>query len=199
MEKILSEEELDTLRKIKGEVRGLSMKGHAIFILENQGEGGLMKVEEEIRKLGYDFSYSKIKKMQFYPLSLYCVELLTIQRVFKYDNGTFKDIGEFNTKNSLLVRLFMKYFVSLESMAKQASIFWNKYFTVGEMKVPEYDEEKRRVVLRLKGLVATPLFCEVTRGFASGMCQMIVGQKGKCEERKCMHRGDDCHEFLFTW
>jgi len=199
MERLISKEELDEIKEIKGKVRGLSMLGHAKFLLKEEGESGLRRIEQEIQKLGYDFHYNQIKKLKFYPLSLYCAELLAIQRIFNYGNGKFKTIGEFNSKNSIIVRLFMKYFVSLGSMVKQMPRFWQKYFTVGQMTVPEYNEKERFVIARLDNLKATPLFCEVTRGFSSGMCQMIVGAKGSCEEIKCMHRGDECHEYLFKW
>ncbi|MBD3208433.1 MAG: hypothetical protein GF370_03190 [Candidatus Nealsonbacteria bacterium] len=199
MEKTISKEELDEIKAVKGKVRGLSMLGHAKFLLKEEGETSLEMVEGEMQKLGYDFHYDRIKKLKFYPLSLYCTELLVIQRIFDYDNEKFKTIGEFNSKNSIIVRLFMKYFVSLGSMAKQMPRFWQKYFTVGQMTVPDYNEKERFVVARLDSLKATPLFCEVARGFSSGMCQMITGTKGSCEEMRCVHRGDDCHEYLFKW
>jgi len=93
----------------------------------------------------------------------------------------------------------MKYFVSLSSMASQASVFWRKYFTVGDIKVPEHSEEKGYVIISLENLEGTPLLCEVIRGFFSGMCQMIVGKKGTCEEVKHPLKDELYHEFLFKW
>jgi hypothetical protein len=175
------------------------MKGHAKFIMKEKGKEGVERVEKELQKMGYDFDYDKLKKLKFYPLNLYCTELLVIKKIFNYNNEKFKEIGEFNCKTSLLVRLFMKYFVSLARMAEQAPLFWGKYFTVGNTKVTECREKEKRVILRIEDFHTTPLLCEVARGFFSGLCQMIVGREGECKEIKCTHRGDDCHEFLFEW
>jgi hypothetical protein len=137
MEPIISKKEKMELQEIKGQVRGLSMKGHAKFLLKEEGENSFKKVEREMQKLGYKFKYDKIKKLKFYPLNLYCTELLVIKRIFNYKNEKFKEIGGFNCKTSLLVRLFIKYFASLGKMARQTPIFWRKYFTVGDTKVSE--------------------------------------------------------------
>lgn len=198
MEKI-NQEELKKIKELKGEVRGLSMKGHARFLLKEEGRKSLERVESEMKKLGYQFSYNNIKKLKFYPLSLYCTELLVIKKLFHYENELFKEIGEFNSKNSLIVKLFMKHFVSLGRMAKYISDFWRKYFSVGEMSVPEYDKNKKYVIIRIEDFNSTPLLCEITRGFSAGMTQMIVGQSGTCKETKCSCRGDDYHEFIFNW
>jgi len=78
MEEKISKKEQQELQEIKGQVRGLSLKGHARFLLKEEGGDSLERVEKEMQKLGYDFDYDKIKKLDFYPLSLYCTELLVI-------------------------------------------------------------------------------------------------------------------------
>lgn len=199
MEKIISKRELEELEKIKGEVRGLSMKGHAKFVLKEEGRDALQKTEKEMQKLGYDFKYDNIKKLKFYPLSLYCIEALVIKRLFNYDNEKFTEIGEFNTRISLIVKLFMKYFISVERMAKETPKMWRKYFTVGNIELTEYDEKKRYMVLKVEDFHSIPLLCYVIKGFFPGVAQMVVGSKGTCEETKCSFRGDPYEEFVFKW
>ena len=91
MEQIISKEEFDKFIKIEGQIRGVAFKTEEKFILKEEGEKGLKKLEEEMEKVGY--SYSRIKTMNFYPLGLQAISLLIIKRLFAYDNEKFQELG----------------------------------------------------------------------------------------------------------
>jgi len=199
MQTLISPKELQELKKIPGQIRGVGMKTHSRFILKEQGEGSLEKIEEEMKALGYSFKYKDVKVLEFYPLNFYCTLLLAIKRIFNYEDEKFCEIGEFNARMSLIIKLFMKNFVSVKKMAEVTPKVWRKYFSIGNIELTSYDEKEKYIYLRLDDFHATPLLCQVVRGFFKGVAQMVVGTKGECREVKCSFKGNNYDEFLFKW
>jgi hypothetical protein len=199
MEQIISKEEFDELINIKGEARGVAYKNIAKFILKEEGEEGLKKLEDTITSLGYPIEYKKLETMSFYPLGLLGITFLSIKRLFNYDNRKLQEIGSFQAKISLIMRLFMRYFVSLERIRKEVPKMWRNYFTVGELKVVEIDKNKRHVVIRLENFRLHPTHCQDLIGYFSTVLQMVVKAKTTGEETKCIHKGAEYHEFLLKW
>jgi hypothetical protein len=200
MEEIISKKEFDELMKLEGEAKGVPFKTEANFILKREGGQGLKKLEDTMAKLGYPIKYRKMRSMNLYPLGLLAVNLLAIKRLFNYDNKKFQEMGSVEAKtSSLIIRLFMKYFVSIERAAKEISKMWRKHYTTGDLKIIEYDKKKKYAILRLKDFRCSSLFCQDLIGYFPSVLQMIIGSKVNCEEVKCIHRGDEYHEFLLKW
>jgi len=197
MEQIITKEEIKEFLKLKGEIRGIGFKTEAKFILEEEGEEGLKKLEDQMAKLGYP--YNEIKTMDFYPVGLLAVALVVIKRLFNYDDKKFQEMGKFEAKSSLIIRLFMKYFVSLERVAKEAPKMWRKYYTIGDLKVPEVNQEKRYIIIRIENFSLHPILCQVLIGYFLSIVKMVLKSEVVCEEAKCVFRGDECHEFLMRW
>ena len=93
----------------------------------------------------------------------------------------------------------MKYFVSLEKIAKEAPKMWRRYHTVGDPKVVEFSEEKRYGILRVENFNLVPSYCQMVIGYLSSLIQIVVKASVTCKETKCTFRGDDYHEFLLKW
>ena len=200
MEEIISKKELEELKKIKGEVRGIVIRTYGEFILKEEGEEGLKKLEEEMARTGYPIKYKKIKVTSFFPLALQAINLTIIKKLFGYDEKKFQEMGRFESKaDTMIIRFFMKYFVSLEIATKAVSKMWKTYFTVGDIKTVEFDKEKKYIILRLENFYHTPIICENLKGYFQGLTKMIVKEETTCKETKCIHRGDNYHEFLLTW
>jgi len=199
MEQKTLKEEFSGLMKLEGEIRGVAIKSDLDFILKEEGEEGLKKLEETITKLGYPLKHKEINSMDFYPLGLEAITFVAIKRLFNFNDKKFQEMGGSEAKCSLLIRLFMKYFYSIERFAKEVSKIWREYFTVGDLKIIEFNKEKRYVILRLGNFRCHPLHCLSLLGYFPTIVQMIVGSKASCEETKCVHRGDKYHEFLLRW
>ena len=151
-------------------------------------------------RVGYPVKYKKIKVTRFFPLALQAVNLTVVKRLFDYNEKKFQEMGMFESKaDTTIIRLFMKYFVSLEVAAKAASKMWRTYFTVGDIKTVRLDKEKKYIILRLENFHHTPIICENLKGYFQGLIKMIVKEETTCEETKCIHKGDDYHEFLLRW
>jgi hypothetical protein len=199
MEQIISKEELDKALKVEGKIRGLGMRGEMEFILKEEGREGLEKFEETMEQLGFPMRYKEIKTMNFYPLSSYVIASLVMKNLFNYDNKKFQEKGEFLTKVSLIVRLFLKSFVSLKKIIKEVSKMWRKYYTTGELKVVKLDEEKRYGIIRIENFYLHPFHRETLKGYFRGIVKMVVGSEATCEEREGFKGNDKSHEFLLKW
>lgn len=199
MEKIISQEEFKRLMDIEGEVRGISITGELDFIREREGKEGLKKVEDTINDLGYSIDFEKIKPMDFYPLGLEALVLLSAKKIFGYKESDFEIMGSFEPKVSFLIRLFMKNFFSPQKVIKQVPKIWRESYTVGDMEVTSFDEEKGEAILILKNFKLHPLQCHNLKGYFSSMVKMIMGEEAQCEETQCPFRGGEHHEFVIKW
>jgi len=198
MEEIILKEEFEELMKVKGEARGLGFQTEAKFILEKKGEEGLKKLEDEMERLGHP--YSDIKTMDFYPLGLLGVALLTIKKLFNFTDQDFQELGAFEAKSSLIIRVSMKYFISLDRMAKEVPKMWRQYYSVGDFKIIEMNKERKDVLIRLENFKLHPILCQVFIGYFTSLMRMITrSDQITCEEIKCAHRGDEFHEFFIKW
>ncbi len=199
MEQIISKKEFDDLMKLEGKVRGMAIIENTEFILKEEGREGLKKLEEIITKLGYPLKYKEIKKMDYYPLGLGAINLLAIKRLFNYDDKKFQEMGEIGSKISVIIRFFMKHLISLDRMIKVVSRMWKTYYSTGELQVIEVNKEKRYIILRLKDFRHTPMLCQNLIGYLPSILHIVTKTKTSCQETKCIHRGDEYHEYLLRW
>jgi len=199
MEPIISQEELQKLMGVDRKVRGMGIKAHADFVLEREGEEALAKLEKAITEAGYPVKYAELDNMVFYPQGLEVATLIAIQRLFNYDEEKFEEMGKFGVKISLLVKLFMKYFISLEKLAQQASPMWKKGGDLGDLKIGHYSKEEKYIILRIENFNSHPLYCPVFRGYFSKAIEMITGKEATCQETKCGFKGGEFHEFRIEW
>lgn len=199
MEKVISKGDIGELRQAKGEVRGLGIKNVLDFVSEKRGEEGFKKIKEESEKLGLNVDYKNISLMRFYPLSTYLILTLLAQETLGFSEKEFREMGSFMAKSSLILRLLLRHFASVENTAIQAPRAWRKYFTVGELDVPNINKEEKYIIFTLKDFNFHPLHCQITRGFLSATIQMVVKKNVTVEEDKCFFQGNDYHEFLVKW
>jgi len=195
----MTQEEFENLMNIEGEVRGIAITGETDFILEKEGEEGLEKLEKSINELGYSVAFKEMKAMEFYPLGLEAVVLVAAREIFGYDEEKFEEMGGFEPKVSILIRLFMKHFFSPERIVELAPKIWRESYTVGDLEVASFDMENRKTVLHLKNFKLHPLQCYNLKGYFSSVVKMVMGQETTVEETECPFRGDDYHEFVINW
>lgn len=199
MEEILNQEIIHHLLEIKGQCRGLAIIDNLAFIKSREAEGELERLEKTITEAGYPFHYRDIKPMNFYPVGLETIVLLAMKKTFNYSDEKFEEVGSINARQSLVVRLFAKYFVSLKKVLSEAQRMWDRYYTVGRLDPTELNEKEKRIVLKVEGFKTHPLHCQVLKGYFSEVVKMIVGSSAVCQEAKCSFRGGNHHEFVIRW
>ena len=135
MEEIISKEELEEFKKIKGEIRGIALKSALDFVLKKEGRDGLRKVENVMIDLGYPIEHNKISVMNFYSLRIETILFAVIKELFNYNEKDFYEMGEFQFKMPITIRLFMRYLSSLNTVARAAPKMWETYFTIGNLEI----------------------------------------------------------------
>jgi hypothetical protein len=196
---MLTKEKVKKLMEIKGEIRGNGLKEDADFILESKGEKGLEELEARMVELGCPVKYREILPMNFYPIALDVISLIVIKEMLNLNDKEVEKMGASAVKFSLFMKVIMKYFVSLKSFANQVSNMWRRYYTTGNLEMPEFSEESKYMVLRLKNFKIHPIYCNIQRGYFSKIAEMLVKSSVTAKETKCVFRGDEYTEFLLTW
>jgi len=194
----ISKELIGQLLKVKGEVRGVVFKTDEEYILKEKGKKGLVKLEERLQKLGVPIRYEQIKTMDFYPVGLRALSLLAIREVFDFDDNEIRKMGLFATKMSLVIKLFVKYFLSLEKVFfEQGPKIWAKHWTTGKLIPSELNKEKKYGILSVERFTLHPIFCLYLEGYFSGILQMVIkSSKITVTETKCI---PGYHEYRLSW
>lgn len=198
MSKYILKEELEALGEIGGELRGASLKGDGEFVEQRLDKEAVAELEREMAEVGFPINYSELKTLGFYPLSLDAVNLVLMARMF-FSEKEMIDLGSFLSKTSLVLRFFMKYFVSVDRVIEKAPEMWGQSYTKGTLKVIKYDKQKREIIIRIEDFFAHPLYCKVFEGYFQSVVKMILRTPVSCEEIKCQYEGDDVDEFRFRW
>ena len=196
---MLNKQKVDRLMKSRGESRGMNIKIDLDFVIEKKGKQGLKKIEAKMKELGYPLEYKKIRAMDFYPIGLEVVILLTIEEIFNFDEEKLKEMGTSVVKFSLLMKIFLKYLGSLKLIAKQIPGIWKEHYTIGSLEMLDFSDKKRYVVLREKNFNINHIYCKIHKGYFVKVAEMVVKKPVSCKETKCMFKGDPYHEFLLTW
>jgi len=188
------------LMKIKGEARGVHLKNDGDFVLKEKGKEGIEKLEKELEKLGCPIKYGKINQFDFYPAGMRIISLLAIKKTFGWTDEKIEELGAYAMQVSWVIKLFTKYFFSIEKTLKEAPKIWSKYFTIGELEVEKYDFEKNYVILKVKNFNLHPIYCICLKGVLLGVIKMVVkSKKIICEEIECLFKNGKDHEFLIKW
>ncbi len=205
MKQVISKKELNELEeRFKGkEERGLPFKSEATYILKKEGEKGLKRLEDTMAGLGYPIKYEEVKLTNFYPAIIEVLTLISIKKLFNYDDKKFQEIGEFSVKLPQVIRtvaVMRKYFSPSKELLNRITLrIWRNYFLWGDLTILEYDEKKKYAILIIKNYPNHPLNCQVITGGIRAVFKVVIGTKTTCKETKCTHRNDDHHEFLIKW
>ena len=187
------------MMEIKGECRQENIKVDWEYVINKYGGDGLKKLEDKMTEIGYPLKYKEIKPMNFCPIGLETISMLAIRDVFRLDDKDLEEMGAEATKFSLLMRVFFKYFVSLQMVADEIPKMWLKHYTLGNVEMPEYNVDKKYVVLRVKDFNVHPIFCIVFKGYFSKVAEMVIKSRVITEEVKCTFKGGEYHEYLIKW
>jgi len=202
MNQELNKELVDKLMALPGEARGVVFKTDCNYVLKEIGENGLKKLEEELTALGCPIDYKKIDTLSFHPIGLRVISLLAIKKVFSFDDEKMKEMGMFASKTSLMLKLFINYFLSRQKVFfEEAPKIWHKHYSSGELIPLKLDEEKKYSIIQIKNNYELhPVFCLYLGSYFCGFFHMLFkSDKINFKETKCPFRGDEYHEYKITW
>ena len=202
MNQELTKQTAEQLMLIKGEARGAHFQNDAEFVLKEKGEQGLKKVEQEIKKIGYSIEYNKIDPFAFYPVGLRIISLLAIKKAFDWPNKKIEELGSYAMKVSWIIRLFMKYFFSVEKVLEEAQQTWSKYFNIGQLEIKEFNQAEKKIILKIKDFNLHPVYCYCLKGVFAEIGRMAIKPETIiCQEIECsFNKGEkNAHYFLIKW
>jgi len=85
---------------------------------------GLKKLEKAMSDIGCPIEYKKTRPMNFYPLKFLYITMVVVKNLFNYGDEKFREAGKFASRIPLVLRLYLKYFGSLDKLIKGASRLW---------------------------------------------------------------------------
>jgi len=194
---MLTQKEADKLMKIKGESRGVNIKIDLDYFLEQAGEKTLKRLENKIAELGYPLKRKNIQLMDFYPIGLETIIIICIKDILHLDENGLEKMGESVVKFSIFIKILMKYFGSLEMIAKEIPNTWKEHYTIGSLKMEEFDDN--HAVLIQENFKIHPVYCFIHKGYFKKVAQMVQKTEINSEETKCVFKGNKYSEFLLTW
>ena len=201
MEKIFKNSEFQNLIRLPGKVRGVVFQTDAEYIRQSKGEEGLAAFKNGLKKLGYLVDYENIKGTDWYPLGLRVVSLLVAKELFNWTDKDIEDMGRAAPKYSFIVKMLLKYFLTIAMTYKESPKYWVKHYTVGKIETPGYDLKKKYFLICLKDFKTHPIMCTYLGGYFITLAQYLLreAKNYKVKETKCMFRGDKYHEFVVSW
>jgi len=196
----ITKEEIKKIMGTKGKVRGVVFQTDAEYVRLKKGEEGLRLLEKKTKEFGYPIEYGKIKTMDWYPLGLRALSLLAVKETFYWGDKEIDDMGNSAPKYSFVVKMLLRYFLSLRRSLEEVPTYWAKHYTAGEMEFVELDEKKKYYIIRLKNFKIHPIWCTYLTGYYRRFTQYVIkSEKVTIEETKCMFKGDPYHEFIGRW
>jgi hypothetical protein len=197
----LTKEEADRIMKIKGNVIGAVFKGYEDYIKEYFGKEGITKVEKKLEEIGYPLSFKKISSFRWYPEAHACITCLAMLDVFDLDESKAFDIGYYAPSKSILARLLIRYFRTIETTVENFPKYFKKHVDFAEMKCNDFDPKKRVAYWRIINFKKFhPIVYEYIRGYLTRITEMTTNTKNvKVEQTKSLYNNDPYDEFKITW
>lgn len=197
MKQTISQELIQKLMSLEGEVRGVVLTADIQFIIDEKGKEGIKKVEEEMARLGLSFEYEKIKIMHFYPIGLRVVILLVIKKVLDFSDEKIQAMGFALPRSIPLIRMYTRFFaMDKKIFFRNAAKLWRSIVTIGEFET-SLDEKNKQAISILKNFDIHPILCTYLLGVIPCFHKIATGAREVVsKETKCSFRSDGRHEFL---
>jgi len=197
----ITKEEVQKITKLKGNVSGAIIKAYEKFILNKKGEKWIKKVEERLAELGQPLKFAKVSSFGWYPESLVCLIGIAILEVFDWDEKKEFEVGYDAPLYSVITKLLMQYFSSIEVTFKGTPIYWRKHFDFAELKCTKLDTKKKLATLRLTGFKKFhPTVYIYMQGYLTRIIEFGTrGANVKVEQTKCLYNNDPYDEFKISW
>lgn len=200
---MVDKNQIEEIKKIEGKARGAALNTDKEYVIEKEGEEAIKKLKKKLKELDFPNIYSDdISQTGWYPLSWRIISILLLRDVLGWGKEKIFEMGFSAPSHSFIVKIMLRYFVSIKKSIIGSPKFWKKHYSKGNLVVEEIDMEEKKFVLRLKDFEVSPLVCEYYRGYFKRITCIGTGksrEKVKNEETKCMAEGGEYNEFIITW
>lgn len=197
----LTKEEAQRILKVKGDLKGATIKGVNSYIFLKEGKEKLEDLEKRLLELRITQNMRNISSFKWYPISVVTIVTLLAMEIFGWDESVIFDIGYKAMSFSRLARVLMRYLADRNLYSGGGQKFFRQQVNIGEIDTIEYDKEKKILITRLKNFNKFhPIIYEYMKGFMLRVTETSLQLKGaKIEQIKSIFRGDPWDEFKITW
>lgn len=193
--------EAKKMSKLSGNVSGAVIKAYEKFILNKKGKEGVKKVEKRLSELGQSLKFAEVSTFSWYPEATVCLIGVVILEAFDWDEQKEYEVGYDAPLYSVITKLLMQYFSSIEMTFKGTSVYWRKHFDFAELKCTKLDMKNSTAILRLTDFKKFhPIFYIYMKGYLTRIIEFATKSGNvEVEQIKCLYSGDPYDEFRITW
>jgi len=196
---MLSEDEIERIEETPGEIIGASLKEDIGFLIRKEGEKGVKRVEEELERIGHPLQLKKIKTFHWYPFYFTFFIHAINKDLFQWNDEDFRENGRLSAKLSVVLKIGIKYFISIERTLKHVNKAWRMYCTVGEV-TSDYHQDEHLIIITFTGFTGHPTFCRSLEGFAwQVFAYHLPTDNLVVKEIECPFSGGSAHRFELKW
>ncbi len=197
---MIKEEEIKTIENISGNVRGEKFYTTLPYLQKREKNGEVKRVLEEMEKAGYPLSMKEINSSKMYPIKMAILLFVLSKDVFNWNDEDIFEMGRFAPRTSYVTKLLLRNLVSIKTIFNKAPDTWRNHYDFGSLEAIEINTEEKYLVVRVKDFDVHPITCPYHAGYFQAMTEFCVkSREVKTVETKCVHKGDDYHEYHISW
>lgn len=186
------------LMSIHGRVRGGLVHSYFDYVLKKKGSEGVALVESKTKEVGYPMKMTEINRSEWYPVGTEVLLVLCIKEVFDWSERDVFDMGANIPKLSVIMKLFIRFLIGTKKVFQESPRHWVQNYDFGRINPVEI-KDKDYLVIRVEDYDVHPISCIYNAGYIIGVARMAEGDNFEIKETKCVHKGDDFHEYLLRW
>lgn len=158
-------------------VRGEGLITKIKYIKNNLGEEAVAAVQKKIKELNLDLDIYKIKSLDWYPEGYNVLLLLIYKEIFNFKDEDIIKVGRQSPPSSFIVKLMLRYFISMKKTFKNIPEYWRKHFNFGELKPILFDDENKKMIFQIFNFPMRPTMQKYFIGYFSSLVELIIGSK----------------------
>ncbi len=193
MEKESLRDAAEYLLKKEGQARGDLLLSYFNYIKGEKGTEKVLAIEKRLESAGVKIKASEIESLAWYPVGYEPLIVLAAMEEFGWTKDDVFNVSKEIVKLSLVMRTMVRFFVSADKIFEKVSKYWSHNYNFGEIKPVR--KENKTYIIRINGYDVHPISCVYNAGYMVGVAEMAAGKGFKIEEVKCIHKGDDYHEY----
>lgn len=195
----MSETREETVKRIKGvgTVSGSCINAIFTYLDFIGKKDSIPEIIERARAYGEQIDPSKVDSLEKYPISEEVALLFAVYDVLGWNESNIKELGRNVPRVSLLVKFFLKHFISLEATTSQAKMYWRRHYDFGALEVTSPDLPGGNYVVEVTGFDIHPLYTEFLCGFLETMVGFVSADPISSEIVKYSDGGDGVIRFRF--
>ncbi len=199
MEDKTLEEIAKELTSFPGRIKGEIFRNHLEYIKFKEGEKGVEKLEKKMAEMGAPIKMKEINPTSWQSEGLSTLIIVTAKEIFNWSEEDIFEWGRSRTKISFIVKILIQSIFSIKRLVKDAPKHWERNFNFGSIEA-DLNEERKRLLLRVRGYKTHPVVCAFHTGYFKGMVELCIKSESiNIRETKCIYKGDPYHEYLVTW